>query len=138
MERLWRIICSNDSNISSEDLEFARRDIQNLFGSSGGGATALYLDNTLAGVAGSGGGLFPQIFILPTDNKSDPSGGEFSEPNKITPKPFFANWIAGNGASFGQVRKVFQLRNIKKINNLATNSQHARKLRRLRSDVGTT
>lgn len=114
MERIWRIICAENTAPSSADLEFARRDIQNLFGSSGGGATAVYLDNNLVGVAGAGGGLFPEVFILPSDNKSDPTGGEFSEANKVTPKPFFANWAAGNGASFGlQVKRcVIRFKNI--------------------------
>lgn len=100
MERLWKIVCSNGI-ASSADLEFARRDAQNLFGSGGGGATAFYLDNTLIGVAGAGGGLFPEIFSLPSDTKLDPSGGEFVDSNnKSIVKAYFpSNWASGNGAS---------------------------------------
>lgn len=98
MSRLWRVVCGKES--SAADLELARRDAQNLFGSSGGGATAMFADDNLIAVAGAGGGLYPEAFISQSDNNSDSSGGQiYNETFKYTTKQPF--WSAGNGASFG-------------------------------------
>ncbi|KAI6189699.1 Tyrosine-protein kinase receptor [Aphelenchoides bicaudatus] len=98
LSRLWSVVCGKKS--SAADLELVRRDAQNLFGSSGGGATAIFADNNLLTVAGAGGGFFPEQFIAVPDNSSNPAGGEiYNETFKYTTKQAF--WSAGNGASFG-------------------------------------
>ncbi|KAI6236814.1 Tyrosine-protein kinase receptor [Aphelenchoides besseyi] len=106
LDLIWRVICN--STATPEDVEAARRDAQNLFGTSGGGASAIYLDEELIGVAGAGGGLFSDVFSLPEHHESSnemTAGGHFVEDvnstTTINNRSTFSteNWSAGNGAS---------------------------------------
>lgn len=103
LEHLRNAICLKNPNPT--DTELARRDVQNLFGSSGGGASSLFVDDNLIAVAGAGGGLFPEAFMSPPDDSrtKDPRGGEFFDANssKDKEKQSSTYWSAGAGANIG-------------------------------------